>query len=224
MADYQMSLKLGNKIIRIPVLPEKLAVKSPGKNETATVLEMGEINIIRKRGLREISWSGLFPLHSAPYVTDRIQLDPMTYINDIQDFRKRKKPGRLSIYGTDLDINMQVGIESFEYYERAGEVGDIYYSITLKEWKDYSAVSVSLPSVASSAPKTAPKAREGTPPEQKTHTVVAGDCLWAIAQKYYGDGSRYPELYAKNKAIIDAKNKGTGNPRMTIYPHQKLIL
>ena len=89
MADYQMSLKLGNKIIRIPVLPEKLAVKSPGKNETATVLEMGEINIIRKRGLREISWSGLFPLHAAPYVTDRIQLDPMTYINDIQDFRKK---------------------------------------------------------------------------------------------------------------------------------------
>ena len=87
-----------------------------------------------------------------------------------------------------------------------------------------SAVSVSLPSAASSAPKTAPKAREGTPPEQKTHTVVAGDCLWAIAQKYYGDGSKYPELYAKNKAIIDAKNKGTGNPRMTIYPHQKLIL
>ena len=169
MADYQMSLKLGNKIIRIPVLPEKLAVKSPGKNETATVLEMGEINIIRKRGLREISWSGLFPLHAAPYVTDRIQLDPMTYINDIQDFRKRKKPGRLSIYGTDLDINMQVGIESFEYYERAGEVGDIYYSITLKEWKDYSAVSVR--SRLRRPPRRKPRRKRGREPRPSKRRI-----------------------------------------------------
>lgn len=41
---------------------------------------------------------------------------------------------------------------------------------------------------------------------------------WAIAQKYYGDGSKYPQLYQKNKATIDGKNKGTGNPAFTIYP------
>lgn len=48
--------------------------------------------------------------------------------------------------------------------------------------------------------------------------------MWAIAQKYYGDGSKYPNLYAKNKATIDARNKGTGNPKYTIYPGQKLTL
>mgnify|MGYP003375977872 FL=1 len=41
MAEYQMTLSFGSSVIRIPVLPEKLAVKSPGKNETATVLELG---------------------------------------------------------------------------------------------------------------------------------------------------------------------------------------
>lgn len=56
--------------------------------------------------------------------------------------------------------------------------------------------------------KSAPK-RSGKPAaaSSKSHTVVKGDCLWAIAQKYYGDGSRYPELYQKNKATIDDKTR-----------------
>lgn len=224
MAEYQMTLSFGSSVIRIPVLPEKLAVKSPGKNETATVLELGEINRIRQRGLRQVSWESHFPAHNAPYVTGWEGLSPADYVRDIEDARDTRESGRFSITGTDLNINMAVAVESFSYEERGGEVGDIYYSLALKEWKDYSAATVSLP-----APKRAVKSkpkRSGKPAaaSSKTHTVVKGDCLWAIAQKYYGDGSKYPQLYQKNKATIDGKNKGTGNPAFTIYPGQKLIL
>lgn len=224
MAEYQMTLSFGSSVIHIPVLPEKLAVKSPGKNEAATVLELGEINRIRQRGLRQVSWESHFPAHKAPYVTGWENRSPADYVRGIEDWRDTRESGRFSITGTDLNINMAVAVEDFSYEERGGEVGDIYYSITLKEWKDYSAVTVSLP-----APKRAVKSkpkRSGKPAaaSSKTHTVVKGDCLWAIAQKYYGDGSKYPQLYQKNKATIDGKNKGTGNPAFTIYPGQKLIL
>lgn len=217
MAEYQMTLSFGSTVIHIPVLPEKLTVKSPGKNETATVLELGEINRIRQRGLREVSWESHFPAHNAPYVTGWEGLSPVDYVREIEDARDTRESGRFSITGTDLNINMAVAVEDFSYEERGGEVGDIYYSLALKEWKDYSAVTVSLP-----APKRAVKSkpkRSGKPAaaSSKTHTVVKGDCLWAIAQKYYGDGSKYPQLYQKNKATIDGKNKGTGNPRYTIY-------
>ncbi len=224
MADYQITLAFGSTAIHIPVLPEKLAVKSPGKNETATVLKLGEINRIKQRGLREISWEGLFPRHAAPYASRQGSLSPAGYVRDIEDARDSREGGRFSITGTDLNINMAVAVEEFSYEERGGEVGDIYYSIKLKEWKDYSAVTVSLPS-SKRAVKSAPK-RSGKPEaaSSKTHTVVKGDCLWAIAQKYYGDGSKYPQLYQKNKAAIDGRNKGTGNPRYTIYPGQKLTL
>ena len=224
MAEYQMTLSFGSSVIHIPVLPEKLTVKSPGKNETATVLELGEVSLLRRRGLRQVSWESHFPAHDAPYVSAWEGLSPVDYVRDIEDWRDTRESGRLSITGTDLNINMAEAVEDFSYEERGGEVGDIYYSLTLKEWKDYSAVTVSLPS-PSRAVKSAPK-RSGKPEavSSKTHTVVKGDCLWAIAQKYYGDGSRYPELYQKNKATIDAKNKGTGNPKYTIYPGQKLIL
>ena len=35
------------------------------------------------------------------------------------------------------------------------------------------------------------------------HTVVGGDTLWDLAVKYYGDGTRWPEIYKANKDKID---------------------
>ena len=36
----------------------------------------------------------------------------------------------------------------------------------------------------------------------KTYTVKSGDCLYNIAKKYYGDGSKYTKIYEANKKII----------------------
>lgn len=223
MAEYQMTLSFGSSVIHIPVLPEKLTVKSPGKNETATVLELGEVSLLRRRGLRQVSWESHFPAHDAPYVSAWEGLSPVDYVRDIEDWRDTRESGRLSITGTDLNINMAVAVEDFSYEERGGEVGDIYYSLTLKEWKDYSAVTVSLPS-PSRAVKPLPSAAESLRRRPPRPTRWSRGTPMGHRQKYYGDGSRYPELYQKNKATIDAKNKGTGNPKYTIYPGQKLIL
>lgn len=47
--------------------------------------------------------------------------------------------------------------------------------------------------------------------DDKTYyTVVSGDTLWGIAEKFYGDGSRYPEI---------AKANNISNPDL-IYPGQ----
>ena len=36
----------------------------------------------------------------------------------------------------------------------------------------------------------------------KTYTVVAGDTLWSIAEKLFGDGCRWQEIYDANKALV----------------------
>ena len=38
--------------------------------------------------------------------------------------------------------------------------------------------------------------------ESGTYTVVAGDCLWSIAQKAYGTGTKWGVIYEANKATV----------------------
>ena len=49
-----------------------------------------------------------------------------------------------------------------------------------------------------------------------TRKVVAGDSLWGISERLYGDGLRYSQIYAANAAQIR-------NPRL-IYPGQVFVL
>ncbi|WP_028593219.1 LysM peptidoglycan-binding domain-containing protein [Paenibacillus assamensis] len=237
---YQMFLKFGGEQVEIPVLPEKLEISSPGHNETVTVMGIGEINKLKRKGLREVSFESFFPAHYEPYVAGFLfELDdseeteksvnqvnilrsPIHCIRMVQDFRDNQQPIQFLLTGTDLDINISMGIEDLSYDERAGEVGDIYFSLKLKEWKSYSPKRLTL--TKDNKVRTSAAKRPGSPPASKTHTVVKGESLWAICKKRYGDGSKYPQLYAKNKALMDKRNKGTGLPKYTIYSGQVLVL
>jgi len=39
------------------------------------------------------------------------------------------------------------------------------------------------------------------------HTVVSGDTLWKISKKYYGKGSRYPEIFEANRPMLTHPDK-----------------
>ena len=207
---YAMAVIAAGKEIIIPVLPSKLKVTSAGDNDTDTVLGLGEVLILRQKRLRTVSWDSFCPAHSAPYAPGVIT-PPLELIRAIQTARDALQPVRLLITGTDLDINVRMGIESFDYEERSGELGDLYYSIKLSEWKDYSPRRIVL---QEKKPTAKDPSRAGQPNGMpKTYTVVKGDCLWYIAKRFYGKGGEWPKIYSANKAIIG------GNPNL-IYPGQ----
>lgn len=69
---------------------------------------------------------------------------------------------------------------------------------------------------ATNTPDTGTKVK---PPKNETATyyiVVKGDCLWSIAKKQLGNGTRYMEIYMLNKNILKNPN--------SIYIGQKLAL
>ena len=59
-------------------------------------------------------------------------------------------------------------------------------------------------------------ALESPPSEQKVeyYEIQKGDTLWAIAGKFLGNGSRYPEIVEANLEVIKDADK--------IYPGQKI--
>lgn len=227
-----MFIVIDNKEIQIPVLPSELTVELEGKNSKVEVLQLGEVNRLRKRGLKTISWDSFFPSYMAPYVVD-FTGNALDIVMSIDKVMVEAKPIIFILLGNDLDINGWYSIESFSYSEKGGEPGDIYYTIKLTEWVDYSPSKLILKETKLTTPtqtttKTTATAskpkRTGTPPKPKTYTVVKGDSLWAIAKKFYNDGNQYPKIYDANKEIIDKANKKYGNSKYTIYPGQVLTI
>lgn len=54
--------------------------------------------------------------------------------------------------------------------------------------------------------------------ESQSYTVEAGDTLSKISQKFYGDASRYMEIYYANRDKIDDPNQITVGQELTIPP------
>ena len=49
-----------------------------------------------------------------------------------------------------------------------------------------------------------------------TYTVQSGDTLWSIADKHYGDGSKYLEIFEANRGLLESPEH--------IVPGQQLVL
>lgn len=81
-----------------------------------------------------------------------------------------------------------------------------------------------IPPAPAPAPKPAPApapppppAPRPAPPPQKTYTVQSGDSLWAISQRYTGNGMNWQQLYNANRGVVGS------NPNL-IYPGQRLVV
>lgn len=209
--------------IMLPVLPSSLEVKREGNNSTYELANIGEVTLCKTPKPAKISLEGMFTKNYYPFITADYLEEPKSYVDKIEGWFLDKKVIRFVAAGVEVPVSMRMTIEDFSYSESGGEVGDISYSISLKEYRDFEIKKVEIQIAKPVSPST-PPSRPTEAPKAKTHTVKKGDCLWAIAKQYYGDGSKYPKIYELNKSLMDAKNKGTGNPKYTIYPNQVLTL
>lgn len=227
--------------IRLPVAPAKMTVKIKGQNKTLTLISEGEINILKKAGLTDISFTALLPNLEYPFAGyDGGFKGAEAFLGELERLKTRTdKQGKLQPFqfivsrvlpgGRVLfDTNIKVALEDYKIIDDAKEGFDSTVDISLRQYKTYGTKVIEMKESTLAQRKVTaavqPQRPAENPPAKQSHTVVKGDCLWAIAQKYLGDGSRYPEIYAANKETIDAKNKGTGNTRYTIYPGQVFSL
>lgn len=220
--------------VLFPVTPSKMKIKIKNQNKTLTLINDGEINFLKAAGLTEISFDLAIPQVLYPYAVYTSGFQGAEYfLNKIEKLKTGKKNFQFIFSRTDpngkllFDTNMKVSLEDYQIGEDAKDGLDQTITVKLKQYRPFSTKTIV---VEAPVKEEKPKATVKTPretnsaPAKKTHTVVKGDCLWNIAQKYMGNGSKYPSLYSANQSVIDGKNKGTGNPKYTIYPGQVLTI
>lgn len=201
----------------LPIPPAKIETTIKGGNKTINLINEGDFNLLKLPGLTEFSFDATLPNVKYPFALNDTK--PQVFLDKFESLMVNKKPFQFIIIRTTpkndilFSTNIKVSLEEYKIKEDAKEGLDLIVSLDFKQYKDYGTNTVKIS--GNQATKETVRSAESAP-VVKTHKVVKGDCLWNIAKKYLGDGSRYNEIYQLNKDIISNPNR--------IYPGQTLKL
>lgn len=196
-----------------------MITKSYNINKKYETIGIGEVNIIKGIGLREIFMSIILPNDlSLPFVQPKYSPNviigkPILYLAKFREFKANKKPLQLLITrilpnGEEIfKGNIDVTLEEYTVYENAGEEGDFSVELTFKEYiaiKEQKLVSSSKDD--STYTVNTNRTVKETP---KTYTVKSGDTLWKIAKRELNDETKYKDIMQLNN-IVDPKKLKIG--------------
>lgn len=200
-------------VLPLPVNPQSIEVRIAGTNKTMEIVKLGEINILRDVKLAELTIESFFPATAdGPWVlTKTLFFKPQVYKALFEELRKNKKPCRLVV--SDIGINMEVSVESFQWSMEAGDP-DMHYKLQLKEYKPHAikTVSVKQKAAAKVIVPTIGISTGGNTARQKTGFAI-GDTVVVNGKYWYDSYGASPYGTFKNftgkisKIVADKKRK-----------------
>lgn len=161
--------------------------------ETVSLSELGSIAAPTARTLCAEPLEVLLPAQDYPFNVPGANLDPWAYVEALERRCDARSVQRYIITGTP--VNAAVYIEEISYTEPDG-TGDIRATIRLQEAKTPKAA----PAASSLELGLELESREepGGDLVPSSYTVAGGDTMFAIARRFYGDGSLCWRLAAYN--------------------------
>lgn len=192
---------------RLPVNPEVVNVRNEADGETFKIVGLGAVNVPKDVELKEFDLEGFFPAQEYHFLETDFQ-EPSFYTEKLEKWMIDKEPVRYIYVDGSFTINELVTIESFVYDERFG-TADVNFTMTLKKFVPFGPKKLKVakpkPVASAAAPAKKPEAVKKKTPEPQnkktvpqTYSLVKGDSLWKVAQKYTGNGNNYPELAKLN--------------------------
>lgn len=204
----------------LPITPKKLEIKIKNANKTLTLIDEGEINILKTAELTEIEFECLIPQVRYPFaVYPEGFKDAPYFLNYFEQLKINKKPFQFIVSRTLptgkvlFSTNMKVSLEDYRITEQATDGFDLTVKIKLKQYRDYGTKTVNI-KIADSKPKATVEQARSTASKPASKTYKTGDIV-----NFHG-GTHYYSSYAgakgysaragKAKITLDKTCKGNG--------------
>ena len=215
--------KTKDKAVRLPVIPSEFERVIDAGYDANAIIGLGDVAVLTSNGLAQLSLSSFFPNNE--YSFNEYSNVPKPY-DMVRYFKEWKNKGTVvRVIFTGTDINQEMYVTNFSYGEKDG-TGDVYYNMDLLEYRPIIVPTITENNSNNTQNTNRPtdtnnnnSNKNNTNNTQKTHKVKKGDCLWDIAQKYYGKGSLYPKIKEANKSKYPSLAKNN-----VIYVNWELII
>lgn len=205
--QYRMYLKYGATLFQFPVLPEEIKVGYSAQNDSMKVYGVGEVTIIQDRGAATIQFSSFFPAKYFAGCKYQKIPTPKKCKKTVLKMMGKKKHCKFTLAGKGPGISMYVTIEKFDIKEAGGDPGTLEFDMTLKEYRIVKARKIKVNTKTQKAKIKSGKKRVNTKVIPKTYKTKKNDSLSKLAKKFYGDSSKYKEIYNANKKKIGSNPK-----------------
>lgn len=195
--------------VLLPVPPSKLQIKGSNRNTVVTLVNDGEVNLLKSEGLGTVEFEILLPQQEynfAKYENGFIPADE--FLEKIGKLKSDKKPFRFEVIralpdGVPLfNTDILVSLENYSISESSDEGFDVKVNIELKRYKAYGTKKLELQTDSSGNVTTNVVNNRSAKTPPSSYTVKSGDTLWGICKKQLGDGSKCYKI-AKLNNITD---------------------
>lgn len=125
-----ISLTYNGNSLLFPINPESLEKDRASNSETVNIEGIGEVSVPTSPKLATISIKSFF-------WQEKDLLPSEVYVGWLERWQRSKRPATLVV--TRLNYSMQVTCENFRHWINAGEEGDTYFELQMKEYRPYGA-------------------------------------------------------------------------------------
>lgn len=229
--------------MELPIAPSELEMSFGSNNQTVSLINGDEINILKNPKLTEIKFEILLP-RGRQYPFAKKYIEPDIFLEYFEKITVNKTPVQLLIVRpsrrmgetSNKGINenrvfhthdILVSLESYTQKESTENAYDIVVELKFKQYTKHGTVvkRVIKTTTNNATQATVPEAKK-TVKESTEYTVKSGDTLWSIAKDKYGDPYKHSLIYETNKTVIENTAKKYGKKSSSnghwIYPGTKL--
>ncbi len=187
---------------QLPYNPESYKITEGTNEKTVSIAGLGSVTVKNGKSPLTLTFKSYFTPNVEPGIElheGDTMLDPREYDTMIREWKNGAAPIHLVI--TNTNVNAYFSISTYTTEEEGGDVGKISYTMSLKQYGTGAGLGSGLSGTGTLVRQIDidPYQLPSTP---NTYTVVKGDTLYSIAQRFYNSTQMAYEIYKLNSSKL----------------------